>query len=389
MSRAAKRVLHVGKYYPPVAGGIENHVHSLVTALSGRYAVTALVFNTERRTVEEPMEGVRVVRVGTLGRVFSTEMAPSFFSWFMRLRDADLIHLHTPNPVGEIACLAAPRGARLVITYHSDVVRQRLLGRLNRFVLHRLMKRADRIIAFTRRYMETSPVISHYADKCAIIPHGIDLTEYDSSDRIEARVAALRAEHGPRTVLFVGRLVYYKGVDVLLRALARVPDVNLLVAGDGPTRVGLVALARELGVTDRARFLGRVSHEEKVACYRASDLLVLPATHRSEAFGLVQLEAQACGIPVITTDIDSGVPFVTHHGETGLVIPPRDPEALAAAMKGLLGDEELRKRYGAAGRRRVERLFSREVMTRDCLELYEDLLGDGSRDAGVASSGGG
>ncbi len=374
MSGDRARILHVGKYYPPVDGGIESHVHDLVTALSGRYEVTALVFNTERRTVDEPVEGVRVVRVATLGRVLSTEMAPTFPLWFLRLRDADLIHLHTPNPLGELACLAAPRSARLVVTYHSDVVRQKLLGRINRFVLHRVMKRADRVIAFTKRYMETSPVISRYADKCAIIPHGIDLTEYASTPGVDARAAGLRREHGPGTALFVGRLVYYKGVDVLLRALALVPDLNLIVVGDGPTRESLQSLSRELGVSDRATFLGRVSHEEKVACYHASDFLVLPATHRSEAFGLVQLEAQACGIPVITTDIDSGVPYVTRDGETGIIVPPGDPEALAAAMRGLGGDRGLRERYGAAGRRRVEDFFSREVMTRDCVRLYEELL---------------
>lgn len=374
MKGATSRVLQVGKYYPPVEGGIESHVHALATAMARRYDVTALVFNTDRRTVRETMEGVRVVRVGTFGKLLSTEMAPTFFGWFLRLRHRELIHLHTPNPIGELACLAAPRSVRLVVTYHSDVVRQRLLGRLNRFVLHRLMRRADRIIAFTRRYMETSPVISLYAAKCAIIPHGIDLSEYDVDAAIEARASALRAETGPRIALFVGRLVYYKGVDVLLNALALVPDLRLIVVGDGPTRDSLTSMARDLGLGERVRFMGRVSHEEKVACYRASDFLVLPATHRSEAFGLVQLEAQACGIPVITTDIDSGVPFVTRDGETGLIVPPGDPESLASAMATLSRDAGMRRRYGAAGRRRVEELFSREVMTRDCLRLYEDLL---------------
>jgi len=372
----------VGKYYPPVDGGIESHVHDLATALSSRYDVTALVFNTERRTVQETVEGVRVVRVATLGRVFSTEMAPGFPSWFMRLRSADLIHLHTPNPLGELACLATPPGVRLVVTYHSDVVRQKLLGRINRFVLHRVLKRADRVIAFTRRYMETSPVISRYADKCAIIPHGIDLGEFAATPAVEARAAELRGEHGPRIALFVGRLVYYKGVDVLLHALARVPDLRLILVGDGPTRESLVSLSRGLGLSGRATFLGRVSHEEKVACYRASDFLVLPATHRSEAFGLVQLEAQACGLPVITTDIDSGVPFVTRDGETGIIVPPADADALAAAMRTLAEEGRMRERYGAAGRRRVEDLFSREVMTRDCIRLYEELL-DSTERAGT------
>lgn len=370
------RVLHVGKYYPPVEGGIENHVASLCSALAPVHRVTALVFNTTARTVTESRDGVRVVRAATLGRLMSTEMAPSFFFRFLRLRRADLIHLHTPNPIGELACLMAPASARLVITYHSDVVRQRMLGRLNRVVLHRLMRRADRIIAFTRRYMETSPVISRHAEKCAIIPHGIDLTEFEPSPATDAFVDRIRAQHGSRLVLFVGRLVYYKGVDHLLRALTRIPDATLLIIGDGPMRPSLEKLSEDLGLGTRARFLGRVGHEEKVACYRASRFLVLPATQRSEAFGLVQLEAQASGIPVISTNIDSGVPFVNKHEETGLVVEPGDDEALSGAMKRLLGDQELCARFGLAGRSRVERLFSREVMIRDVMSLYREVAGD-------------
>ena len=369
------KVLQIGKYYPPVEGGIENNVHAVSVGLSSRYDVTALVFNTRRGTVDEVREGVRVVRVSTLGKILSTEIAPAFLPWFLRLRDADVIHLHTPNPVGELACLAAPRRTRLVITYHSDVVKQKLLGRLNRVLLRFLMRRADRIIAYTRRYMETSPVIGAFADKCAIIPHGVDLAEFATTPQIEAKAAKLRREHGPRIVLFVGRLVYYKGVDTLLRALQKVPDAKLLVVGDGPMKPSLLQLAAELGVESRVTFFGRMNHADKVACYQACDFLVLPATHRSEAFGQVQVEALACGKPVICADIDSGVPFVNQHGITGLVVRPADPESLASAMRQLCTDAELRARFGAAGRQRASEVFSREVMVRDSLALYDEVLG--------------
>ena len=369
------KVLQVGKYYPPVEGGIESHVEAVSEGLAARYEVTVLVFNTSSRTEEEIRNGVRVIRVATMGRVLSTEIAPLFFSWFRKLGRADLIHLHTPNPVAELACLAAPSGTRLLITYHSDVVRQRLLGRLNRIVLQRLMRRADRVIAFTQRYMESSPVLSHHAAKCAIIPHGIDAAEYSRGPVIEGRVRRLREEHGPRIVLFVGRLVYYKGVDVLIRAMAGVPEAKLLVVGDGPLRGRLAALSRDLGLSGRVVFLGRVSHEEKVACYHASDLLVLPATHRSEAFGVVQVEALACGLPVVSTNIDSGVPFVNQHGVTGLVVQPGDAAGLAAAIARLLAEPRLREEMAGAGRRRALELFSRDVMLRDLLSLYSEILG--------------
>jgi rhamnosyl/mannosyltransferase len=366
-------VLQIGKYYPPVDGGIEDHVQAVVSGLAPRYKVTVLVFNTDRRTVEEQRDGARIVRVGSLGRVLSTEMAPSYPGWFRRLRDSDIVHLHTPNPLGELACLSLPRRARLIITYHSDVVRQKLLAGANRIVLHRLMQRADRVIAFTERYLRSSPVLSRYPEKAAIIPHGVDLAAYQATAAIDERVAALQARFGPRIVLFVGRLVYYKGIEHLLRAIPNVPGAHLLIAGDGPLRGELERQAAALGLGSTVTFLGRISHDEKVACYRASRVLVLPATHRSEAFGLVQVEAFACGVPVVSTDIDSGVPFVNQHGVTGQVVPPADSGALATALGELLADEQRRREMGLAARRRGEELFSRGVMLRDLLALYEGL----------------
>ncbi|MGH9867803.1 MAG: glycosyltransferase [Candidatus Polarisedimenticolia bacterium] len=375
MNEASRRsVLHVGKYYPPVEGGIENHVASLCSGLSAHYEVTALVFNTERGTRREVQDGVRVVRAGSLGQVFSTEIAPSFLGAFRRLRGADIVHLHVPNPVGELACLSLPRSTPLVVTYHSDVVRQKLLGRLNRVVLHRVLGRADRVIVFTRRYLESSPVLRHHADRCAIIPHGIDLEEMDLTPAARQAAIRLRAEHGDRIAVFVGRLVYYKGVNVLLRAMALVPDARLLIVGDGPMRRTLEDLCHHLGLDTRVRFLGSVPHEEKVAACHAGSFLVLPATHRSEAFGLVQVEAMAASRPIICTNIDSGVPWVNADGRTGLVVEPGDHEALAAAMRRLFGDAELCHRFGEAARRRAEELFSREIMIRDSMALYDDVI---------------
>ncbi len=386
-SRKARTVLHMGKYYPPYEGGIENHVQSLCDGLSEHYDVTALVFNTGRKSTHESVNGVEVLRAGSLARVLSTEISPSYLTRFARMRRADLVHLHVPNPVGEIACLALPRRTRLVVTYHSDVVRQKLLGRLNRLILHRVLRRADRIIVFTRRYMESSPVLRHHMDKCAIIPHGIDLAEMRLTDRAAGIGRDLRQRHGEPLILFVGRLVYYKGVDVLLRALPHVPEARLLIIGDGPLKESLEASARQAGVASQVSFLSKVPHEVKVAACHAARFLVLPATHRSEAFGLVQVEALAAGLPVISTDIDSGVPFVNAHGVTGLVVPPRDAGALGAAMRSLLDDEALRRSFSEAARARAQGLFSRSTMIRDSRALYESLL-PGGADIPLASPGG-
>lgn len=374
------RVLHLGKYYPPVTGGIENHVASLCAGLAATLDVTALVFNTDRRTRRDAVEGVEVLRAGTYGRVLSTEIAPGFLRLFAGQRGADLVHLHVPNPVGELASLAISRRVPLVVTYHSDVVRQRIAGRLVRGLLHRVLRRADRVIVFTRRYMESSPILRRYEDKCVIIPHGIDPEETAPTPATAMQTRRLLERHGAKLVLFIGRLVYYKGLDVLLRALARTPDAVLLIAGDGPMRGALEALSRELGLGPRVVFLGSITQADKVAALHACRLLVLPSTHRSEAFGLVQLEAMAAGRAVISARIDSGVPFVNLDGETGRVVTPGDAEDLASAMRALLDDEPLCRRLGEAGRRRVLSVFTRDRMVRECAALYGDLLGHPRRE---------
>lgn len=365
------RILQVGKYYPPYRGGIENNVHFLSRGLAERHRVSTLVFNTSRQTVREEVEGVDLVRAASWGKLLSTEISPGYISWMRRL-PADLIHLHTPNPVGELGVsLLGHRGA-LVVTHHSDVIRQRALRFAYGPVLNAVLKRADRIIVYTRRYMESSETLRPFREKCVFIPHGLDLREFEATPGIEERAAEIRREHGERIVLFVGRLVYYKGVDVLLEAVKDL-DATVLVAGKGPMLEPLRRKARALGLEGRVRFLGPVSHREKVALYRACTLFTLPCTHRSEAFGQVQVEAQACERPVITTDIDSGVPEVTLDGETGFIVPPLDDRALAAAVRRLLDDGELRSRMGAAGRRRAESTYSVEIMMRDTFALFDDI----------------
>ena len=365
------RILQVGKYYPPVRGGIENNVQFLTRGLAGVHEVTTLVFHTARETVRERLDGADVIRAGSFGRVLSTEMSPSYIPWMRRL-PADLIHLHTPNPLGELGIFLLRHRGALLVTHHSDVIRQRGLRFLYGPVLNAVLGRADRIIVYTKRYMESSDTLRPFRDKCAIIPHGLDLREFEITPGIEARAAELRALHGERVILFVGRLVYYKGVDVLLKAVKDL-DARVLVVGEGPMREPLQALAVELGLGGKVTFLGEVAHAEKVALYRASAVFALPCTHRSEAYGQVQVEAQACRRPVVSTEIDSGVPYVNRNGVSGLVVPPSDPAALGRALRTLLEDPELRARMGEAGRRRAEEEFSLERMMKDTLALYDEV----------------
>lgn len=362
------KVLHVGKFYPPYRGGMETHLATLAGELAREVEVEVLVSAEGRRTVRETVDGIPVTRIGTAASFASASLNPGMAA-AIRASGADVVHLHHPNPTGVLSYLASGHRGGLVVTYHSDIVRQRVLGALFAPVLRRFLRRADAILATSPEYARSSPVLRAHADRVRIVPFGIRAEEFAEAD--PEAVAALRAEHGPRVVLGAGRLVYYKGFRYLVRAMERVSG-RLLLAGTGPLRAALEAEAVRAGVADRVAFLGAVP--DLAPYYHAADVFVLPAIARSEAFGLVQLEAMAAGTPVVNTRIDSGVPFVSADGESGITVPPADAGALADALRRLLDDDALRRRLGAGARERARTRFGLRRMTDDTLAVYHDAL---------------
>ncbi len=363
-------IVHVYKDYWPVVGGIENLVRLLAEGQARRgHRVTVLVTSPGRRTTRSVEGGVSVIRAGRLATVASTPLSLALPRELARL-DADVTHLHFPYPVGEVAQLLVGRSRRTVISYQSDIVRQRLLGALYRPLLGRVLDRADRLLASSPAYVASSPWLASRRDKCAVVPNGIDLARCRDAD--PERVAALRHEHGERIVLFVGKFRYYKGLGYLIEAMARL-DATLLVAGTGPLETSLRAQAAASPAASRIRFLGEVADAELPDLLAAADLLVLPSCERSEAFGLVLVEAMAAGTPVISTELGTGTSYVNRHGETGLVVPPRDPPALAAAITELLADPARRRAMGTAAAARAEAMFSADAMVDRVLEVYAEL----------------
>jgi rhamnosyl/mannosyltransferase len=371
------RVLQLGKYYHPYLGGIETHLYDLCMRLVRSHDVEAVVCNTQRRTVRERVDGVYVTRVGSLGRSSSTEFCPTL-PFELSARTYDVLHLHAPNPMGMLAYVAArkPPQHYLVVTHHSDIIRQTVLRKAFVPLFHAVMSRADRIIATSSRYLETSSELERYLDKCVVIPFGID-TKIDRPVSTE-RVRELRARFGVRVVLFVGRLIYYKGLQFLIEAMRAVRG-SLLVIGDGPLRAQIEEQIRSLGLQDRIFLLGNVSKQDLPSYYAAADVFAFPSVARSEAFGVAQLEAMLAGLPVVNTVLDSGVPEVSVHGETGLSVPVANARAFAVALECLLDSPELRRRYGEAGRRRVGSSFDADVMASRVSQLYRETVQDSSR----------
>ena len=369
------RVLQLGKYYYPYMGGIENHLYLLCEQLADKVDLDVVVCHTQPRTVVERVGQVQVTRCLQAAHVASTSLCPTM-PWVLSGREYDLLHVHFPHPMGVMAYLGSkkPRHHQVIVTYHSDIVKQEKLLKLYAPFMEQVMAKAAAIVCTSPDYIESSPFLTRYREKCRVIPYGIDLSHFARSEAVEAKAREIRARYEGPVAIGVGRLIYYKGFEYAVEAMKSV-DGNLLLVGDGPLRGELEAKAKRLGVAKKVHFLGEIHNQDLTPYYRASDVFVLPSIARSEAFGIVQLEAMGCEKPVINTALDSVVPYASRHGESGLTVPPKNAEALAAALRELFADPTKAKALGQGGRKRVERDFSQEVMADRMLSLYGEVLG--------------
>jgi len=355
------KVLHVGKYYPPVSGGMERVVQMLCRVAPDRLDSRVLAFSRGTSTIEEIVDGVPVTRVATLGQAGSVPVAPTFAA-HLRRANADVMIVHEPNPWALLSLLFARPRMPFAIWFHSDVVRPWLQYRLFYAPVARpAYDRAARFVVSSPVLAEASAMLTPYADRIAVIPFGIDAGAWEATAAIRQRAADLQVAAGRPIVLFVGRLVPYKGVDVLIKAAAPLP-VQVVIAGEGP--MGDVWKRAATAHRDRAivDFPGPLSDDDVKAWLHAADVLVLPSITPAEAFGVVQLEAMASGTPVISTRVASGVSWVNRDNETGFVVPPGDVVALRRALERLLADPPLRARFGAAGVARVQSEFTMPAM---------------------------
>jgi glycosyltransferase involved in cell wall biosynthesis len=381
------KILHLYKDYPPILGGIENHVQLLAGGQAARgHNVTVLVTNPDGlKTTLAVENGVRVIRAARLATVASTPLSVAL-PWHLLRQQPDVVHLHYPYPVGEVCEWLLRRGRAVVLSYHADVVRQATIMRYYLPVLVRVLRWVDTIVIGSPP-MRRSALLAEHQAKLNLIPYGIPLT------RVRSHIAAgsAGADFTPVTqapdsstpphlrssaplLLFVGRLRYYKGLDTLIRALPQIA-ARLLIVGIGPMEAEWRALATETGVADRVTWLGEAPDADLPALYHLADLFVLPASHPSEAFGLVQVEAMAAGLPVVCTELGTGTSYVNQNGVTGIVVPPRDPAALAGAINSLLADSGRRAALGAAAYARVAAEFDLDVMVSRVLALYGQILG--------------
>ncbi len=393
LARPQLRICHLAKYYPPHPGGIETHVQTLArTQASLGAEVSVLCVNgyddrgraaIKTRTLHEKDEDVYVTRIGRLSSIARFDICPEFLERFFLIADEsyDVIHLHTPNPTMLVAWLISWLGTwakgkpqiPLVITHHSDIIKQRILKYTIRLFEYLAYKQAQSIITTSDSYIKGSNFLRSF-NHVTSLPLGLDCSIYKHPNQLAMKYAAkFKTEHGDVIWLAVGRLVYYKAIDIAIRALALVPG-KLLVVGVGALEPELKALAKKLGLEDRVVWMGRASTEELVGAYHAAKALWFPSNARSEGFGLVQVEAMASGCPVINADIPcSGVTWVSRHEKEGLTIPLNNHRALAQAAQRILDEPGLRDRLVLGCSQRLFE-FDHMTMAKRSFKIYENSL---------------
>jgi len=306
--------------------------------------------------------------------VASTPISLDMVGEFRRqIEWADIVHYHFPWPFGELLHLLFGRHTPSVVTYHSDIYRQRLLKFLYAPLMHSFLGRVDRIVATSANYLDTSIDLARHRQRCRVVPIGLDEASYPAPS--PETLAAWEGKTGRGFFFFIGILRYYKGLDILLEAAAGAP-FRVVIAGAGPMEQELKKKAAVLGL-DNVFFAGYVGDRDKAALFRLARAVVFPSLYRSEAFGVSLVEGAMYGLPLISTEIGTGTSFVNRKDVTGLVIPPGNAEALRRAMEQLHGDDALCAAMGANARRRFERLFTAGRMGEQYFRLYTEVLGRG------------
>ncbi|MEJ7765682.1 MAG: glycosyltransferase [Acidimicrobiales bacterium] len=365
------RVVHANKAYWPHVGGVETVVRDLAEgALDRGHDVTVV---TADGPGPDRLDGVEVLRARIRGRIRSVPMAPGFPRLLLSQR-GDVLHVHEPSVLPEAVLALAGRQVRrrfdrIALSWHSDIVRQSLLVRGFGPLLRRALEMVDVVLVASPNHLTSSAWLAPVEHKTIVVPFGVALERYALTDEVRTRCERFRAELGTPLVLFLGRLVYYKGVDRLVAVADELPDARFALVGTGP----LESLARRsrAAAEGRLRVLAPVDEVDKVALLHACDVFVLPSTLPSEAYGIVQVEAMACGKPVVTYDLPTGVTWVNRHAETGLVASLAEKGSLARSLQRLLDDTDLAVRLGAGGRRRVETALTLDEQVGSTLAAYE------------------
>ena len=375
------RILQIGKFYP-IRGGIEKVMYDITMGLSQRQVYCDMLCASAEKQKPENLllnDYARILCVSTWKKVAATMLSPAMIFRLRKInKEYDIIHIHHPDPMACLALFLSGYKGPVVLHWHSDILKQKMLLKLYSPLQNWLLRRAKVIVGTTPVYVQESPFLENIQRKVISVPIGID-----EMKPVPGRVAQIKERYAGKKIIFsLGRLVEYKGYEYLIKASQKLnDDYIILIGGKGPLQEYLQSLIDELGVRKKVKLLGFIDDKDLPDYFGACDLFCLSSIWKTEAFGIVQIEAMSCGKPVIAMNIpESGVSWVNINRFSGINVKPEDADALAEAITAVLTDECLYEELARGARRRYETMFTKELMTELCLILYSGVLDSSETD---------
>ncbi|HAS58977.1 MAG TPA: glycosyl transferase family 1 [Algoriphagus sp.] len=368
------KVLHLGKFYPPYFGGIEKVNFDLVEGLNNLEVSTDVLCFNENRGSECVLRGYHVFKSDVIINALSTPISIDFFKTLKEIKDRySIIHVHLPNPIAIMAILHVGYKGKIIVHWHSDIIRQKIAKIFFNPFQQRLLTLASTIVVTSPNYLEGSDDLKHYRNKVQIIPIGIDQSEFPENPTLREKLT--QRYSGKKIIFALGRHIYYKNFSTLIDAVETFDeDTIVLLGGEGELSFELKDQVIEKGFKDRVVFLGKIPFEELGEYFKLADVFCLPSNEKSEAFGVVIIEAMSFGCPVVSCNIEgSGVPWVNQDKKTGFVVPVNDSEKLGNAINLILHDSDLKEEFSLNARARYFELFTKDKMVKEFKRLYESV----------------
>ena len=350
---------------------MEKIVQQVAEGLSkSHFDVEVLCIQPKGKQKIEEVEGIKVWRAKSFGIFWGMPISFDFFRLFKKLvKSVDIVDFHHPFPLGDLAILLS-KPKKFVVHYHSDIVRQKILAPFLKPLTLNTLRKSDIILVSNPNLIKTSSYLRRFKNKCRVVPFGIDFNALSMGIKQE-KIDKIKNKYGA-FVLFVGRLNYYKGLQYLIEAVKDI-GINLVIIGEGSQEEALKKIVSELGTQEKVYFLPFQKREDLINFYQAAEVFALPSIFRSEAFGIVLIEAMACATPLVSTELGTGTSWVNQDGKTGFVVPPKDSNALKIAIKQIIENKELAQKMSQAGIDRAKEKFDLETMLIDVEKIYQTI----------------
>ena len=369
------KVLQLAKYYKPFRGGMETVTEDITEGLVENSIVCDVLCSNDKFVAETVNEkGYKVYKTSSFGEYFSTSITPQLIGKLKRYWEKyDIIHVHLPNPMANLALFLTRPKAKIVVHWHSDIIKQEKLLRFYRPLQNWLLNRADRIIATSQKYIDGSKDLQKFKSKTSVIPIGIVDDKLSIDDN---KVSEIKKRYKDKKIVFgLGRLAYYKGFEHLIKSAKFInDDIVILIGGKGKLKDRLEELIVDDGLADKVKLIGEIPFEELGSYFKACDLFCMSSIIKSEAFGVVLLEAMSFGKPIVATKIPgSGVDWVNQDGVTGINVEVENPKKIAEALNAITSDRFLYKELSDNCLKRFKNEFTKDKMVERVINLYNGL----------------